>query len=193
MQKYGTIIISKLQFLSIKNNIERGFLSMAKIKVSTVIEIISGLASLPLMVLNISFIFELISLFTEPVPDDAGSQLGKGLLLVFLIIFTLIMDAVAMVRWFIYTHRSTKRRGILKTLLIQLPFFIVFTAVFVMLYSLANENIDFINSLWVSLLGGLGFSFIFADVDLYKTFFRILFKKKTVTDVIDDSIKNDGE
>lgn len=170
---------------------------MAKIKVSNVVEIISGIASLILLILNLSFIFELIRLYTETVPDDAGSQFGnglsKGILLVFLIIFTLIMDAVAMIRWFIYTHRSAKKRGVLKTLLIQLPFLIVFTAAFVMLYSLANENIDSFASIWTSLLGGLGFSFIFADVDLYKMIFCALFKKKTVANISDDSIQNDGE
>lgn len=146
-----------------------------KIKVSTVFEWISGIASILLLVLNASFIIELVELYTEAVPDDMSSQLGnglgKGLLLVFLIIFMAIMDAVALVRWLMYTVRSAKKRGALKAILIQLPFFVIFTAIFLWLYSLASENMEIGGAVISSLLGGVGFTFIFADIDLYKKIF----------------------
>lgn len=152
-----------------------------KIKISTVVEWISGVASLAMLALNISLVAELVRLYTEVVPDDMGSQigngLGKGLVLVFLIIFMAIMDVIAIIRWIMYTHRSTKARGPLKAFLIQLPFFIIFTALFVWLYSIASENIEPVGAIISALLGGLGLTFIFADVDLYvKIFSR---KKKT--------------
>ena len=146
-----------------------------KLKISTVFEWISGIASLLLLALNVSFIIELISLYTETVPDDMSSQLGnglgKGLILVFLIIFMAIMDAVALVRWLIYTVRSAKKRGTVKAILIQLPFFVIFTAVFLWLYSIASENIEPVGAVISSLLGGVGLTFIFADIDLYEKLF----------------------
>ena len=165
-----------------------------KRKILTAIEIISGLASLLLLVLNASFMIELVKLYTENVPDDPGAQLGnglgKGLILVFLIIFMAIMDAVALIRWVIYTARSAKIRGGLKTILIQLPFFAVFTALFAWLYSLASENIELGGAILSSLLGGIGMTFIFADVDLYK---KIFCRSSKSTEVTTDNAQQDGK
>ena len=161
-------------------------------KISTALEWLSGIASVLLLILNASFIFELIELYTETVPDDMSSQLGnglsKGLLLVFLIIFMAIMDAVALVRWIIYTARSSKKRGPIKAFLFQLPFLVVFTSLFVWLYSLASENMELGGTVISSLLGGLGLTFIFADIDLYKRIFRIPSKSKN-----DTAASSDGD
>ena len=141
-------------------------------KISTVLEWISGIVSVLLLILNASFVFELIKLYNETVPDDMSSQLGnglgKGLLLVFLIIFMSIMDAVAFIRWLIYTVRSIKKRGPIKAILIQIPFLVASTALFAWLYSLAAENMELVGTIISTLLGGLGLTFIFADIDLYK-------------------------
>ena len=63
----------------------------------------------------------------------------------------------------------------MKTALVQLPFFLIFCALFGWLYFLASENMELSGQIISTLLGGSGMTFIFADVDLYK---RILKKQK---------------
>ena len=138
-------------------------------KVSLVFEWLSGIISLILLVLNTSFIIELIELYSTPQTDDNSASIGlsKAFLLIFLIIFMAIMDAVALIRWIIYTRRSSKKRGALRAFALQLPFFAVFTALFAYLYSLASGNMELSGIIISTVLGGIGFTFIFADVDLY--------------------------
>ena len=142
------------------------------------------------MILNLTFIFELIALYTSPT-DDTSTQLSKGILLVLLIIFMGIMDAVALIRWIIYTRKSVIKRGVLKAILIQLPFLLLFAIIFAWLYSFATENIDLGGIVLSTLMGSLGFTFIFADIDLYRNIVKIFNTKKNRnndnTDATDNS------
>jgi len=161
-----------------------------KNKIIFVLECISGIISIPLMILNLTFIFELIALYTSPT-DDTSTQLSKGILLVLLIIFMGIMDAVALIRWIIYTRKSVIKRGVLKAILIQLPFLLLFAIIFAWLYSFATENIDLGGIVLSTLMGSLGFTFIFADIDLYRNIVKIFNTKKNRnndnTDATDNS------
>ena len=162
-------------------------------KVAKIFEWISGIISLILLVLNTSFIIELIELYSTPISDDNSASIGlsKAFLLVFLIIFMAIMDAVALIRWIMYTRRSAKQRGILKAFAIQLPFFMAFTALFAWLYSLASGNMELIGMIISTLLGGLGMTFIFSDIDLYVDLINhISGKKKLESTAQDDSIES---
>ena len=159
-------------------------------KIAKVFEWISGIISLMLLVLNSSFIIELVELYATPQTDDNSASIGlsKAFLLVFLIIFMAIMDAVALIRWIMYTRRSAKQRGILKAFAIQLPFFAVFTALFAWLYSLASGNMELIGMIISTLLGGVGLTFIFADIDLYVNFAKLLSgNRKNATNVEPES------
>ena len=162
-----------------------------KKKVITVIEWISGIASLLLLALNAYFVAEFIRLYTEVVADDMSSQLGnglgKGIVLVLLIIFMAIMAAAALPRWIIYTSRSVKLRGLIKAILLQLPFFVVFTALFAWLYTLATDNVEIGGYIISTLLGGEGLTLIFADVDLYK---KIFCQKKTTLEEANENNEN---
>ena len=57
-------------------------------------------------------------------------------------------------------------------MLFQLPFFLVFALIFVILYISLTTEIALIGILVFALAGGLGFGFILADIDLYKTIFK---------------------
>ena len=152
-----------------------------KKKVITVIEWISGIASLLLLALNAYFVAEFIRLYAEE------ASFGKGIVLVLLLIFTAIMAVVALPRWIIYTSRSVKIRGLIKTILFQLPFFAVFTALFAWLYTLATDNVEIGGRIIFTLLGGEGLTLIFSDVDLYK---RIFCRKKVTVEEVNENDEN---
>ena len=137
-----------------------------KKKILLAIEIIFGLASLVMLVYNLALISEFIRLSGIENPD-AGEGIGKGFTLVFLIIFIPIMTALALIRWIFYTARSVKKRGKGKAFLIQLPFLAVsFTALLV--FWLGNlEPVNLLPAIILALIGGLGITFIFSDIDLY--------------------------
>ncbi|MBR2459683.1 MAG: hypothetical protein IKB34_00415 [Clostridia bacterium] len=143
-----------------------------KKKILTAIEIVFGVASLVALIFNISLIVELIesSKIADP---DFGEGLGRAFALVFLIIFVPVMTGCALVRWLIYTPRAVKRRGKGKTFLIQFPFFVVFLGAILMIFinQIGSENI--IPTIFLSVIGGLGGMFIFADIDLYKAPFTL--------------------
>ena len=152
-----------------------------KKKIITVIEWISGIASLLLLALNSYFVAEFIRLYNDEV------SLGKGIVLVLLLIFMAIMAIVALPRWLIYTSRSVTLRGLLKTILLQLPFFVVFTALFAWLYTLARDNVEIGGYVIFTLLSGEGLTLIFADIDLYK---KIFCPKKTTLEEANENNEN---
>ena len=82
---------------------------------------ISGMISLALFIINGIFIFELLTLYLSP-PSEASStsdSLSKGALLILLIIFMSIMDAVALIRWIIFATFRLIPQGFLWRWLVQ--------------------------------------------------------------------------
>lgn len=155
-----------------------------------IVEIISGALSLIALGFNIYFAAEFARLSRIELPPDAemGESLGHGLsqaiILIFLIVGLIAMAVLAFPRWLAYTIPSAKRRGA-KAFLFQLPFFVVFAALFAFLYTQITSQVEIQGIILSAVIGGLGFGFMFADIDLYKAIFRI--GKKTPAPVAEEA------